>query len=301
MSVPANPANLSALDRARPWVNRAVWASLVGLLGFGIGASLADTSRSVQLVATALAWIGWTIGLTALAIAHPIGLTALRLLVPATSATGVWVALDSAVPLWQRTTAVFAALLVVATIASAETATWCVDGPSYPNECRYALKTPPSMLPISALSAVATVGSIITGPLLLAARQWIAGSILSALAVGLCWLTLRSLHQLSRRFVVFVPAGFVLHDPLVVLDPVLFRRNVIERLALAEVGTDSLDLTRGAPGTPIEVFLSEKVELTKLSDDLRTGEAGRTARFLASPMRPGAVLREATTRKLPVG
>jgi hypothetical protein len=282
-------------------MNRMVWASLIGLLGFGIGSGLADASRSVQLVATGLAWIGWTIGLASLAIAHPVGLTALRLLLPATVVTGVWVAVSDSIPLTQRVCAVIAVLLVLISVASAETATWCIDGPSYPNECRYALKTPPGMLLISALSATATVGSLIGGPVLLAARQWIAGVAVCVLAVGLCWLTLRSLHQLSRRFVVFVPAGFVLHDPLVVLDPVLFRRNVIERLALAEVGTDSLDLTRGAPGTPIEVFLSEKVELTKLSDDLRTGEAGRTARFLASPMRPGAVLREATTRKLPVG
>jgi hypothetical protein len=298
--VPATPSNITPFDRARPWINRGVWVALVVLLGFGIGSALATSSRPIQLTGTLVAWIGWAMGLAALAIAHPIGLTTLRFLWPAVIGVAGWIAVSNDAVLWQRIGAVCAAVLVTVTIGSAETATWCIDGPSYPNECRHALKTPPGLLPITALSTVITLALLISGPLLLAAKQWLAGALGILGAAGTTWVTTRSMHQLSRRFVVFVPAGFVLHDAMVVLDPVLFRRNVIERMSLAAADTDSLDLTRGAAGTPIELLLTEKVELTKLSGDMRTGEVGRTARLMFSPMRPGAVLREAAARRLPV-
>jgi hypothetical protein len=246
---------------------------------------------------TIVAWAIWTIGLLAVVLAHPIGLTALRLTLTAVVGCAVWVCVEAGVPLWQRVAAVIGAVLVIATVGSAETATWCMDGPAYPNESRHALKTPIGLLPISILISTLTVGSFVLCPILFAAKAWIVASIVGLFAIGMTWIGTRSLHQLSRRFVVFVPAGFVVHDQLVLLDPVLFRRNVVESIAPAPTDTDSLDLTLGATGMPLEVLLREKVELTKLTADRKTGEVGRTARFLISPVRPGAVVREAQARR----
>jgi hypothetical protein len=298
--VPASPEVVTSLDRIRPWLTRLVWALLVLTLGLGIGSALSTHSRPVQSVGTLLAWGGWTLGLLALAVAHPIGLTTLRLCLVAVVGTTAWVALSTPVPSWQRMLAVLGCIGCLGLVGSAETATWCVDGPSYPGESRHALRTPPWLIPLSTLLCVLTVGLVIAAPLLLASKAWLAGGVVAVAAAGMLWVGTRSIHQLSVRFVVFVPAGFVVHDALSLLDPVLFRRNVIERIAAAPADTDSLDLTSGAIGMPLEVMLTEKVELTKLSADRKTGEAGRTARFLVSPVRPGAVVREAAARRLPV-
>jgi hypothetical protein len=295
--VPSSTAAVTKLDSVRPWINRFVWSIQVVTLGIALGSALGSHSRSVQITGTVLAWAAWTGGLLAVIIAHPIGLTTLRLIMTALVGATVWVCFADGVPLWQRAMAGVGTLLVLATVGSAETATWCVDGPAYPNESRHALKTPIGLLPITAIVCALSAFSFVMFPMLLAARAWVFAAAVGAVAAGMGWLGTRSLHQLSRRFVVFVPAGFVVHDHLVLLDPVLFRRNVVESIAAAPADTDSLDLTLGATGMPLEVLLHEKVELTKLSADRKTGDVGKTARFLVSPVRPGAVVREAQARR----
>jgi hypothetical protein len=284
----------------RPWANRIVWGAQVVTLGLAIGAALAGLSRPVQIVGTMLAWIIWTVGLGAVIIAHPLGLTALRFCLTALTGCAAWVAFAPGVQTWQRGLAVVSALLAAALVGSAETATWCIDGPAYPNECRHALKTPINLVPVALVVSILTASSAIAFPLLLAARLWVLGCIAATVAAVMAVVGTRSLHQLSRRFVVFVPAGFVLHDHIALMDPVLFRRNVVETIGPAVVDTDSLDLTLGASGMPLEVHLHEKVELTKLSKDRKTADVGKTARFLVSPMRPGAVIREAAARRYAV-
>ena len=136
------------------------------------------------------------------------------------------------------------------------------------------------------------------GPLLLAARVWIPGAIATVSGVPLAALLLRALHGLSRRWVVFVPAGVVLHDLLVLSDPVLFQRMTIERLAPASRDTDALDLTERAPGLALELALREPVD-ANLSRS-RGGERVKARAVLFTPTRPGAVLAEAKTRRLPI-
>jgi hypothetical protein len=262
-----------------------------------IGSALQGHSRPVQIVGTIVAWLTWTIALGAVIIAHPIGLTAIRFCLTALVGVTGWVCIADGIPPWQRGLAIIGTLLAIAALGSAETATWCIDGPAYPNECRHALKTPVTLVPVAVIISILTAASFIALPLLLAARMWTSSAVAGIVAGFMAWAGTRSLHQLSRRFVVFVPAGFVVHDHMVLMDPVLFRRNVVDTIRPAPADTDSLDLTMGAAGMPLEINLHEKVELTKLGKDRKTGEIGRTARFLISPMRPGAVVREARARR----
>jgi hypothetical protein len=298
--VPPTPSTLTNFDRVRPWIVRGLWLALPVTLGFGGQDALAAQPVAVRVVALVLAALMWGGGLLALLVPHPIGLTVLRVVSPAVLlATGI-IAASGGVPLWERVLAVVGGVFAIIGVLSAETATWCIDGPAYPNESRYALSTPPRFFLITLIICVLTSVSLVVGPVLLAAKRWPIGAALVVAGAAVGWFGIRSVHQLSRRFVVFVPAGFVVHDPFAIVDPVLFRRSLVERIGPAVADTDSLDLTVGAAGVPIEVLLEEKVELAKLSDDLKTGEAGRTARFMVSPMRPGAVLKEATARKYPV-
>ena len=98
----------------------------------------------------------------------------------------------------------------------------------------------------------------------------------------------------------FVPAGLVLKDHLALLDPVLFRRQEIERLHPAPADTDALDLTVRAPGLALELRLREPVPVTVVAAGRRGGEPSRPARLLFTPSRPGAVLADAEARRVPV-
>src|SRR5205085_1531617 len=119
--------------------------------------------------------------------------------------------------------------------------------------------------------------------------------------VPLAWVLVKSMHNLSRRWAVFVPAGMVLHDPLTLLDPVLFQRSSVAGMGPAEVGTDALDLTQRSPGLTLEMALREEASLTLIVPLQREGRPVMTTHFLFTPTRPGAVLDEARRRRLPVG
>ena len=145
------------------------------------------------------------------------------------------------------------------------------------------------------------MAGIASGPLLLAAEQWVAGG--AALAVGapVAWVLARSMHNLARRWAVFVPAGMVLHDPLTLVDPVLFERRLVAKVGPALADSTALDLTQRAPGLALEAQLRADAPFTLLTPGKREGRPVTTDRFLFTPTRPGALLDEARRRRLPVG
>ena len=271
-------------------------------LPFTVGPALADALDSagdpVRTVASLGLWVGWALGVAATLVPHPVSLTAVRVLAPAVVAVSLAAAVDGApsalAVVWALVTAAWAFTPGIG-------ATW-VNGPAYPNERRYPLRAPGTMLFGPLLLAWALlVAAVATGPLLLAARQWVVGGLALAVGAPLAWLLARSLHNLSRRWAVFVPAGMVLHDPLTLLDPVLFQRPTVAGVGPAVAGTGALDLSQRAPGLALEMVLKEEVTFTLLVPLKRDGRPITTTRFLFTPTRPGAVLDEARRRRLPVG
>jgi hypothetical protein len=285
-----------------PWLLRGLWVALP----FTVGPALADTLDSagdpVRTVASLGLWVGWSVGVAATLVAHPVTLTGLRVLAPAVVVASLAAAVDGApsalAVVWALVTAAWAFTPGIG-------ATW-VNGPAYPNERRYPLRAPGTMLagPL-ALAWALLMASVASGPLLLAARQWVAGGLALAVGAPLAWLLAKSLHNLSRRWAVFVPVGMVLHDPMTLLDPVLFQRPMVDRLGPAAAGTDrpgsgALDLSQRAPGLTLEMVLKEEVTFTLLVPLQRDGRSATTTKFLFTPTRPGAVLDEARRRRLPV-
>ncbi len=272
------------------------------VLPFTVGPALADAldaaGAPVRTVASLGLWVGWAVGVSATLVPHPLSLTALRVLAPAV----VVAALAAAVGEAPSALAVVWALVTAAwAFTPAIGATW-VNGPAYPNERRYPLRAPGAMLagPLLLVWAL-LVSAVAAGPLLLAARQWLFGGLAVVVGAPLVWLLTRSLHTLSRRWAVFVPAGMVLHDPLTLLDPVLLQRSTVARVGPAAAGSDALDLSQRAPGLALEMALREETSFTVLVPGKREGRPETTTRFLFTPTRPGAVLEEARRRRLPVG
>ncbi len=291
-------------ERLLPWLLRAVWASLPFTVGPALAAALDGRSRPVQAVASVLLWGTWTVVLLATLVPHPIGLTALRSAAPAALVAAVAAAAGgrgSAVSIGTAGSLGTAGLLMALAFLP-ETGALFVNGPAYPNERRLPLRVPGALLfgiiPGAWVLAVATPTA---GLFLLAARRWVPGAVVLALGLALAATLFRSLHGLARRWVVFVPAGMVLHDPLSLTDPVLFRRQMIESLRPARAESQSLDLTQRAPGLALELVLREEAVLMLNERGNRSGRSATVDRLLFTPTRPGAVLREAGTRRVPTG
>jgi hypothetical protein len=276
-------------------VLRAWWAALPFTAGPALADALHPASGPVRTLASVVLWAGWAVGLAATLVPHPIGLTALRVLAPAAVVAAVAAAVgDHPSVLSVASTAVAAALAF-----APDTGAYCVNGPAYPNERRFPLRAPAPLLvgPVVVAWALA-LAAVGVGPLLLAARQWLWGAIALVAGVPVGWVLLRSLHQLSKRWVVFVPAGLVLVDPLGLTDSLLLRRQQVRSLLPAPVDSPALDLTQRAPGLALEAVLTEEIDVSLVRPGRRQGDARKAARVLFTPTLPGAVLEEAYARRL---
>jgi hypothetical protein len=277
------------------WVLRVLWIVLAFAAGPAFADALDGASDAVRTVATAGLWSAWAAVVVATFVPRPIGLTTLRVVAPASVAALAAAAAGghTSVP------GLVVATIVVVLATTPEVASVFVNGGAYANERRFPLRVPGPLFlgPLELAWALVVVG-VGAGPLLLAAEQWVAGAVASAVGLPLAWFLVRPLHTLSRRWAVLVPAGLVLHDPISLRDPVLFPRPVIEVLRPAAADTDSLDLSQRALGLTLELVLREKVPMTLMKPGARAGVEGASARLLFTPARPGALLTAAAERRI---
>ncbi len=282
---------------------QAGWAA-VALVAVGpISESLDARSAPVAAVVGVALAAAWTAVAVALLVPRSAGLTVVRLAVPAVAAATWWLVTTGGGSLQALDVAAAVATGVAAVVAlSPRLADALVDGSSYGPERRIPLRTPVAMAAVAVLLWVAIVAGAMAGPLLLAAGQVAGGAVAVVVGWAVAAAGGRSLHQLARRWLVLVPAGLVLHDPLTMPEPQLFLRQTMARLGpatAAEEGVVVEDLTAGASGLVIELRLDETVELLVYdhgrSTTLRTVDA---VQF--TPARPAELLREAADRRLPV-
>ena len=244
----------------------------------------------MQTVASVGLWAVWAVVLLGTLVPLPLSLTALRVVAPLAVGwatwSGDWLAIVSTV-------------VALAVAFAPETGLVFVNGAAYPNERRFPLRAPGALLAgLLPLSWVLAVGPVTGGVLLVAADRVVAGVVAVVVGLPVAFVLLRAIHTLSRRWLVFVPAGVVLHDPLSLVDPVLFQKPTIEALRRAPADTDSLDLTRGSFGLALELVLREKVPMTLVRPGTRAGEQGASARLIFTPTLPEEVLAEASARRL---
>jgi hypothetical protein len=288
------------------WLVRAAWASLPITAGPAAAGALEDWSTPPRAVAEAFLWAAWAITLVAMLAPRPVGLTVVRIVAPAFAAlaavvlaTGAADRAESAVALVATLVACLLALaLPTMSVASA-------NGVAYGDERRYPLRIPPALwlglLPVAPLLVAAGVAA---GPLLLADGRVVAG--IAALAVGLpvAALAARSLHGLSRRWVVLVPAGLVLVDPLTLPDPVLFVRERIHSLRAMERGervpADALDLRLGATVDSTAMMLDRSTEFLQARRGRRGSIPVQTIDIRFAPVDAREMLTTAASRRIRV-
>jgi hypothetical protein len=282
------------------WVTRFLWLVLPLTLGELLGDAAADRATAVGVVTAVAAWAVWAAGLLASLVALPITLTVLRVLAPLPVVAGALAAL-AVTPSPAGWFGLGAAAVLSATAMSAEVGDWFVNGASYGDERRMPLRVPTALLlgPIEGVWLLTTL-PVLGGLVLLADGTVVVGALLTVAGVATAVTGFRTLDRLSRRWIVFVPAGVTLVDDLALAEPILFPRARIVRLGPALVGTDALDLTVGAGGLIIEVDLDGPLALLPAVRRGGVAEAVEVTSVLMAPGRPGEMLAHAEGRKIAV-
>ena len=297
-ATPVAPRATQAID----WLARLAWLLLAVVGGAGFGQALASHSRAVQLVGTAVLWIGWAVVALALAVPSTTSLTAARTLTPMALVASIVAAIAADSAGTAAVVAVAASVLTTACVLTGEFGQSFVQASSYGDEQRFLLRPP-----VAAGAAVAVVwvpmcAGLLTAPLLLAARGWVWGVLVAVPTVVLAWLGALSFHRLSRRWVVIVPAGLVVHDQVVLADTIMFRHAEIARIGLALADTGAADCTGPASGHAVEVQLRESATLVYApTRTTPNGRAIHATALLVAPTRPGRLLQAAGARGLPAG
>lgn len=316
----ASPEPTSGPDRARStdpadrraaiagrWLALALWVSLPLAAGPAFADALDPRSRPVQVVASVGLWSIWAAVVGAALVPRSTTLTAIRIAMPASVAAAAWAAVTTPTFAADDVVALTVTLLAAIAALAAFTGAVFVNGSAYGDERRLPLRPPVALLlgPVELAWLVCVAGAV-AGPLLLAARSWILGAVLLVVGWPAAWFSARALHGLSQRWVVFVPAGFVVHDLMALTDPLLLPRRMVTSLGPALADTRSADFTLGSAGLALQVDLAEPVEVTPVPRRTSPGqrpkpEPARVDSLLFAPTRPGAVLREAKRRRLRVG
>ncbi|RLE26763.1 MAG: hypothetical protein DRJ50_00170 [Actinobacteria bacterium] len=283
-----------------PWIARVAWIIVAVVGGSAIEAAVEDRSMSVRYVAGVGGWTIWAVVALALAIASVRSLTAARVGTPLALAAVLATALAGA-PAVDLALLGFPAFVACVSVFTAEFGRVFVQASAYGDEERFPLRAPAAVGAAAITAWFVWAACLISGPLLLAAESWIFGALITALAIAEVVLLGPRWDRLSQRWFVLVPAGIVLHDPVVLADTLALRKAQVANMRLAPADTEAADFTGPASGYAIEVTTTESVTAVYAFTPAEpNGKAIHLTAFLISPSRPGQALRASASRGLPV-
>ena len=281
------------------WAARAAWLAVAVVGGSAVGDALDDRSRAVQITGTVAAWIGWAVGAGALAIAGVVTLTLARTIIPGSLVVAA-VALAGGADPGSALLLVVPAVIAAALVGSAEFGRAYIQASAYGDEERFGLRPPIGYLMASGASWLLTAVAVVVAPVAWAAAAWIAAVLATAVAVAGLYLLPVRWHQLTQRWLVIVPAGVVVHDPVLLNDTLMMPARTVRSVALDERGCarqSAADLTGPTPGLGVEIALTEPATAVLAAGPGNpAGRAIHLSALVISPTRPGSVIRALRTR-----
>lgn len=283
------------------WLIRIAWSSLPFALGEPLASIGLGHQHGVGVMLGVGGWVIWTIGLIALLVPFLATLTIIRMLapVPLAASLAAVVSADDSGSVESVIVATLVSFIILIGVFSSEIGHEYTQASAYGDERRYPLRIPAPLLILIPIGWLLTVATTVTGLLASAAGRPLVGIPLSIVGAALTTGFARRCHRISRRFAVFVPAGFALHDHLALADTAMFRRTEIDTLSLAARSTDALDLTAGALGPAVELTLREMGMVVRAGTmQSRQGVSVHVRSLMFSPSRPGRLLAEAARRQL---
>ena len=275
------------------WVPRCAWV-LLALAPNALGASLQSHARTTELVFTGAAWALWSVVTGALFWLSPLSLTAIRMVVPAVF-IGVLVTIFTDPEIgrvWPLIGFLLVTVVCIAVFLPLFGALH-VQASAYGNERRLPLRVPRTQILPIVLAWLVIAGSLCGALFAGAAHIWwllIATSAIFATAVKL--LT-PQLHRFSRRWLVVVPAGVVVHDQLLLAETFMVRTSSVVNVVLSASSKDTLNLTGSTRGDFLLVYLrdAENIALSPyLSRLLGTLDAVHVKAYAVAPTLAGQAL-----------
>lgn len=278
-----------------------LWALLPLLAGPALAEALDDRSSLFRTAAGVGLWALWVVTLVAALVPRTSTLTFVRVVVPAAVGATAWAAAVTPSPGWLDVLALVGTAGAAVLAFTPAVGERFVNGSSYGAEQRFPLR-PPGVVLLGLVEAVwaAVVAGALAGPLVLATEQWVLGGILVVVGWPIAWMGARSLHRLAQRWLVFVPAGLALVDPLALADSISMPRGATASIGPAPADTQATDLTGGALGLALEVRFTEPQVVVPLAGGPDGAADLETDAVLFTPSRPGRVLREVKARRLPI-
>ena len=252
--------------------------------------SASNAASGASTVGFWLAWGIWVIVALAVLVPHPLSLVTVRLLAPLLALhTGATVLEESTLQ-WSTVIALLLMIAVSATAFSARYGSVHAQAAAYGHERRHLLRPPMAVLAPLALVwlVVAALGAVA-----MRGEQFAVSLSATALFIALAVFMLRRALVLSRRWLVFVPAGIAVHDPLLLRDTFMVRNHDVRALRDAASNTEALDVTGTTWGTPLELVLSHPHDVSLSPFGARlTGTLDRlhVTALLVAPSRPNIAL-----------
>lgn len=165
---------------------------------------------------------------------------------------------------------------------------------AYGHERRHLLRPPVAViLPLLLLwlATSATGGVVAYGESpLMAAFAGVGFALLGSFSI-------RRTLVLARRWLVFVPAGIAIHDPLLLRDTFMVRSHDVRSLRATSANSEAFDATGTTWGSPIELVLAHPHDITLSNFGARmSGTLDRlhVTALLVSPSQPHLVLANQT-------
>ena len=230
-------------------------------------------------------WILWAVAAVASWILHPISLTAIRLSSPV-----VFIYLIAQLPSEDfgviPVVTATASLVSLLLIYTSDFGMLQVQAGAYGNERRFLLRIPVSLVLPTLLTWVVLTALFVIADNLFASGLWIGGLVVSLFSAAATWKFAPQLHRLSLRWLVRVPAGWVIHDGVLLAENLLLRTHNVASMQLAPAATEAIDLSGITHGIPLEISLREMtdVRLTPLlSKVTKTVDALHVKQMLVAP------------------
>ncbi|MDX2378311.1 MAG: hypothetical protein QNM02_00955 [Acidimicrobiia bacterium] len=282
------------------WAARLAWLLVALLGGEAVEAAIDGRSSAVRWVSAIGAWTIWAVVALALAIPSVRSLTVVRVFAPVAVAAGIAAALAGA----PATDLVLYGIPAFGAVAAAYTPEFGIayaQASAYGDEHRFPLRAPAATGAVAIVLWLGWVPLLLAGPLLLAATMWLVGGLVSAGAIAGAVFLLPRWHRLAQRWLVLVPAGLVVRDPIVLAETLMLRSREVRTISLALADTGAADLTGPASGYALEVATTATVTAVFAgSPSSPEGRAVHLTAFLVAPSRPGRALEVARARGLTV-
>ena len=207
-----------------------------------------------------VAWILWAVVAIGTWIHHPISLTTIRCLAPiVVFYSAVYALSESLTSL--NIAVVTCGIISLMLMFTADYGSAHVQAGAYGNERRFLLRIPaPVVLPTLITWALfATVLVVLENAV--QSENYVLGIPLLLALIAMSWKFAPQMHRLSKRWLVRVPAGWVVHDDLLLAENLLVRSHNLVAINFALADSEALDLSGMTRGVPIQISLREMTDV----------------------------------------